>query len=106
MEYGKMINGVMVKAGRVITAHGREYHNPPEKIIRELGYLPIEDSEPPKIPDKSFSPAWAVKDDKIVKVWSETPYEIATPDPIMSRIERLEKLFKEHIAQSKQEVAK
>ena len=72
--FGKIENGALVLAPKVIKLDDMVCYNPTDEILCEAGYLPVVNT--PR-PDGNYVESWEEKDGKIVCVWVES--DVATP---------------------------
>lgn len=79
MKYGKLIDGAIIFAPRKVKYNGYTIYNPPASVLLELGYKPVEFTDPPA-PVEGFHPesSWIETDDAIVQIWQQVPDEEVT----------------------------
>lgn len=69
--YGRLENGALILAPRIITAHGKVYYNPTEELYQEMGFLPIIQTPYPT-DGNCYTEVWQEQDGEIVRVWIES----------------------------------
>lgn len=80
MDYAKLINGQPVYAPRKVRYGDYWVYNPPENILLELGYKPVQYTDPPEVPaGYHLEESWTEDQEKILQVWSLVPDP--EPDP-------------------------
>lgn len=69
--YGKIINGNLKIAPKVIKQGDKQIINPSAENLAEAGYLPVEYTDPPKVAEGYVSvSAWEEQNGKIVQTWN------------------------------------
>lgn len=81
MVYGKLIDGELVLAPRMVIYNGRRVANPKPEILLALGYKPVEYTDPPA-PIEGYHPesSWIETDNAIVQIWQQVPDEEVTEE--------------------------
>lgn len=78
MQYGKLTNGTLETfKGKSIRHNGRIYVNPTEETLKELGYKPVIETEPPEIMEGYYISVVYTEDDDNIYVGYE---QIEIPD--------------------------
>lgn len=79
MKYGKIDNGRIVYAPRVMVVGDKKIINPSNQRLADAGYLPIEETPVPEIPDGYHAKYhWESDENSIRRVWEvEKDVEIA-----------------------------
>lgn len=80
MLYAKLIDGMPSWAPRIVIYNGRRIANPRPAILLDLGYKPVQFTDPPEVPaGYHLEESWTENGEKIVQVWSLVPDP--EPDP-------------------------
>ena len=82
--YGKLTEGVLTLAPKMITIDGFNIWNATEQQYRSLGYKPVQYAEPPEPPEGyDYELAWEEDDDEIVQTYTLVEHEL-TNDEILA----------------------
>ena len=75
MKYGKLIDGVLTRAPKVLRVDGKTFINPNGKTLEQYGYLPIAEDIMPMAEEgyEVHAVGYEVKDGQIVHVWEQSP---------------------------------
>lgn len=69
--YGKIINGNLKNAPKVIKQGDKQIINPSAEKLAEAGYLPVEYADPPEVEEGYVSvSSWEEQDGKIIQNWT------------------------------------
>lgn len=91
-ELRKLENGCLKMPPKRVEYDGRIWMNPPERILKVLGYKPVKYTEQPE-PEAGFYfyPTYEETGTEIVQTWAkaEEPAQPADPDERLSAILRI-----------------
>lgn len=70
--YAKLISGTLRSAPKKVYCNGKTIFNPPDTVLQELGYLPVNYTDmPTDVPDgQHYESSWSQTDIEIVQVWT------------------------------------
>lgn len=87
--YGKIVEGRLIAAPKMIKDGGTITYNPPIDILLRLGYLPVVNVPCPEAPEGYYyEHSWTELDGTITDVWTLTKLpDDATPDEIAEALE-------------------
>ena len=72
--HAKLINGSLKAVYNAIQCNGNTVINPSEDILLELGYLPVQYTDPPTVDDGYYAaPRWVQTENAIVQEWKILP---------------------------------
>ena len=80
--YAKLSGNMIRPAPDRVQRNGTIVFNPPGEVLEEMGYLPVEYSDPPQdAPEwKHYEAGWDQTDAAIIQVWTLAD-DYAPPDP-------------------------
>lgn len=71
MECAKLIDAQIQFAPRSVVVGDRQIGNPPPELLEELGYKPVQYTDPPEAePGFIAVPGWEETDEAIVQTWT------------------------------------
>ncbi len=96
--YGKLIDGKLVTAPKMLAVDDRVYYNPSDKLLEKMGYLPVEKTAMPAVDEmdkpKFYQNSYIEENGKIIEIWAEVEIveePTTVPEPtIEERVESLE----------------
>lgn len=93
--YAKLINGALRSAPKRVSYNGCTVLAPPPGILMELGYLPVQHTDPPADAPagQHYEPHWEQTDAAIVQAWTlsadpDSPEPEPTMADLMAAVER------------------
>lgn len=91
--YAKLVNGTLRSAPKKVYYNGKIMFNPPDDVLREMGYFPVTYTDmPTDVPSgKHYESHWEQTDAEIVQVWTLVD-NTAEPEPEVTQEERIEAL--------------
>ncbi len=69
--YGKLVNGVLIRAPKIITEGGLDYYNPSDTLYRACGYLPLVETPYPT-DGTYYTESWEEQSGQLVRIWIES----------------------------------
>lgn len=94
MAYGKLVNGQLIEAPKVLNKNGKQYINPPEELYLEYGYFPMEYTEIPLlINGYHLVQSWIFMSNRLVQKWNYEANGVEDTSPLQSKINELEMMI-------------
>lgn len=94
MSYGKLINGQLVEAPKILNKNGKQYINPPEELYLEYGYLPMVYTDIPMVESGyHLVQSWIDNGDKLVQRWNYERNGVEDTSALQQKINELENII-------------